>query len=230
AAAFAEVKVGVESPTGRAVRALAAGGGGGSDKSVDAVKSGDSVVSDEGPPGVPSLPVANHGETSGKPYDVSRTAAAAAVAAGAVAATKECGSRVKLDEEEDTGGRADPALSPRGAPPPAPFGGMLSGFGCMAPQLSPGKGGVRLSPRAGSRLPEIDDDDSSLAEEEEMEENGEVAGRRAPGSCSPFSRPPLNSGTDDGRSERAGQGEGSASAVSLEKALAISRSRMMTPG
>ncbi|CAN0544132.1 unnamed protein product, partial [Ectocarpus sp. 12 AP-2014] len=230
AAAFAEVKVGVESPTGRAVRALAAGGGGGSDKSVVAVKSGDSVVPDEGPPGVPSLPVANHGEISGKPYDVSRTAAAAAVAAGAVAATKACGSREKLDKEEDTGERADPALSPRGAPPPAPFGGMLSGFGCMAPQLSPGKGGARLSPRAGSRLPEIDDDDSSLAEEEEMEENGEVAGGRAPGSCSPFSRPPLNTGTDDGRSERAGQGEGSASAVSLEKSLAISRSRMMTPG
>ncbi|CAM9749005.1 unnamed protein product [Ectocarpus sp. 8 AP-2014] len=230
AAAFAEVKVGVESPTGRAVRALAAGGGGGgSDKSVVADKSGDSVVSDEGPPGMPSLPAANHGETSGKPYGVSRTAAAAAVAAGAVAATKAYGIREMPDGEEDTGGGADPALSPRGAPPPAPFGGMLSGFGCMAPQLSPGKGAARLSPRAGSRLPEIDDDDSSLAEEEEMEENEEVAGRRAPGSCSPLSRPQLNSGPDDGRGERVGQGEGSASAVPLEKDLALSRLRTMIP-
>ncbi|CAM9724786.1 unnamed protein product, partial [Ectocarpus fasciculatus] len=227
AAAFAEVKVGVESPTGRAVRALAAAGGG-SDKSAVADASVDSVVSDEDPPpGMQSLPAANHGETSRKPHDVSRAAAAAAVAAGAVAATTAYESRAKPDEEEHMGGVADPALSPRGAPPPAPFGGMLSGFGCMAPQLSPGKGAARLSPRAGSRLPQIDDDDSSLAEEEE--ENDEVGGRRTPGSSSPFSRSPLHSGPDGGSSEHVGQGGGSASAVSREKALALSRSCTMTP-
>lgn len=222
AAAFAEAKVGVESPTGRAVRALAAAGGG-SDKSVVADKSAESIVSDEEAPGMPPLPDSNDDETSRKPHDVSRAAAAAAVAAGAVAATKAYGSRAKPDEEEDTGGGGDPALSPRGASPPAPFGGMLSGFGCMAPQLSPGKGGARLSPRAGSRLPEIDDDDSSLAEEGEEEE--EFAGRGESGSSSPVSRPTLHSGPDGGRSERVGQGEGSAPALSL----ALSRSHTMAP-
>eukprot|EP00752_Nemacystus_decipiens_P006071 g5479.t1 len=263
AAAAAEVKVGVHSPTGRAVQAFAnssrnggsgdeydgsvegsvrAGGGGGDDRG--------SV--DEPPPNMSPLPTG--GGASGR-AEASRAAAVAAAAATAMAMSNGNSTKPDADEGAGAGKVASPAPSPRKASA-APFGGVLSGFGCMAPQISPRAGGApKISPRAGSRLPEIEDDDMDLDEDDDMDLTedshnvqaaiaAEVGARGSPysstsastsasasSSSSPLPGLPAYPETSAERLERVGEGAGSASTpgMTLEAAIAKSRSRIITP-
>ena len=245
AAATAEVKVGVHSPTGRAVQAFvnsSANGGSGDayDGSVEgSVRGGgggdDGSSVDEPPPSMPPLPTGGVG--NGR-TDAARATAVAAAAATAMAMSN--GKSTKPDTGEGPRGTVSAAPSPRGAPA-APFGGVLSGFGCMAPQISPRAGSApQISPRAGSRLPEIDDmdldedDDMDLSEDNHDVQAAIAAKAGAPGSPSSCSlpRPPPYPETSAERLDRVGEGAASASAsagMTLEAAIAKSRSRMITP-
>lgn len=234
AAAAAEAKVGVMSPTGRAVQAFAnsskdSGSGDACDGSVEGSVSGGaggSGGSVDEPPSMPLL-ATDGGATQGP--EVTRAAAVAAAAATALAMSQ--GGPTKYEANDGGGGgTASPAASPRGARA-APFGGALSGFACMAPQISPRAGRAQqISPRAGSRLPEIDEMDLG-------EDDHDVQGTGKEGapesSSSTLLRPPPYPETSGDRRDRAGDGAAAASAaapgMSLETAVAKSRSHTVTP-
>ena len=243
AAAAAEVKVGVLSPTGRAVQAFAnSSGKGGSgdayDGSVEGSARGGGATAGAGagnwdggsvdePPSIPPLPT---DRVAGGRSEVARAAALAAGAA-TVAAAMVKGKSTKLDADEGAGGTASPASSPRGAPA-APFGGVLSGFECMAPQTSPRAASApqQISPRAGSRLPEIEDMDLD-SDEDDNDKDGQADPGKDGKEGAPLALPPPYPDSSTERRERVGEGAASASApgMTLEAAIAQSRSRIVTP-
>ncbi|CAN0271281.1 unnamed protein product, partial [Hapterophycus canaliculatus] len=185
AAAVAEAKVGVMSPTGRAVHAFAQAGG------------------DE--PGG-SSPVSSGSRESGRePHATNAGAVAvgAAAAAGAVALAAGSGKGSKAAEEGEEEKSPYPAPSVRPTSP-SRFGGAASGFGCLAPQLSP-----RM---ACSRLPQIDDCD-----DDDDEDTAKGSGR--------------DGGGGGGGDDLVGPAAASAAAlVSLDHraSLTLSRSRTMS--
>ncbi|CAN0018411.1 unnamed protein product, partial [Scytosiphon promiscuus] len=123
AAAVAEAKVGVMSPTGRAVHALAsAGGAGGSD---------DTGFRDTGE----SHAVGSSGVLSSDPT-------------GGGAEPHATKSFPKPLEGEEEGKSPYPATAVR-VPSPGRYGGASSGFGCLAPQLSPRRSGGGGNDRVG---------------------------------------------------------------------------------
>lgn len=227
AAAVAEVKVGVQSPAGRAALAFA-NACDGDDESVVSGSGG----SGDGPRTMPPLPT--------------KVEASPRVAAVAVNGNK---STTKPESVQDEGIAS--GASPRGARNARFRGSPLSPFACLSPQISPRAGsrlpeiddedmdmgveekmdGTRfsrkspqISPRAGSRLPVIDDEDMDV-----VMEDVKGVGKGGPEISSPSRHSPSYPRGCDG-SKSAGQRATSVvPAMSLERVIAKAHSRTLTP-
>lgn len=189
----------------------------------------DSSASSGAPPSMPPLPP-NVNQLTKKHEDMIR--GVTGVAAAAVVATGTSNSKAVEDE------RADPVVA-QASRSTLPWGGVLSGFACLSAteQASPstdtaagsqapwrwGEPADLSSPSShmstlpGSRLPELDDEDVEEEKAAEPEED-----------CSFSQCPPVHRGT--GGSDSVGVwASPTPSALTLERALAISRARAITP-
>lgn len=160
AAAVAEAKVGVMSPTGRAVHALASAIGG---SESDDGSQGHAGGSGDEPAEMPALSSAP-GESSGETQDGTKALVGVAAAATGAAAALAAGRGKGLEEEEGKSPYPAAAAAAVRVASPGRFGGASSGFGCLAPQLSP-----RM---ACSRLPEIDDEEEDDCEDDDCGSGG----------------------------------------------------------